>query len=332
MSSVGTPPGLAVTVIDDFEHAALDGQVWDRLLALGETDVVFLTLGWQREWWRAYGGDRLMLVVAEEHGEPQAIAPLFALEGMLFFVGSGESDYLDFIGEPDEPTLAAMLDAARRQVPDFHGIALSQVPTESRTTSLLPGIAMRLGLELHLESDIGAPYLDLSDAQAVSAVVDRRRLRSEENRMAREAPLRIRTATDEDLDPWLECFFMQHTNRWRDEGDAQFTDERHRTFCQRIVHTGHRAGWVRFSMLEWKGGPAAFDITLVHRDRHLALLVSRDTSISRYSPPRILQNHVIKSALAAGARRYDFGLGEEPHKLAHASALPRVASWQLWPK
>ena len=84
------------------------------------TDVVFLTRGVAA----ACGGgvrgtSELLIVLAERDGEPVALAPLFAVEGSVSLVGSGDSDYLDFIGRPDEAVLAAMLEAARDAAEDF---------------------------------------------------------------------------------------------------------------------------------------------------------------------------------------------------------------------
>lgn len=42
---------------------------------------------------------QLMLILAERNGQPVALAPLFADSGMVYFVGSGGSDYLDFVGD-----------------------------------------------------------------------------------------------------------------------------------------------------------------------------------------------------------------------------------------
>jgi CelD/BcsL family acetyltransferase involved in cellulose biosynthesis len=84
-------------------------------------------------------------------------------------------------------------------------------------------------------------------------------------------------------------------------------------------------------MLEWKGQPAAFNIALVRGSRHLTYLVSRDPAIRGRSPGKLLDAYVIKQALDAGARCFDFGLGDEDYKLHHASGVAEVANWSLYP-
>ncbi len=332
MSSLAASSRLGVTVLGSFDDARLDRAEWDALVARS-CDVVFMTFDWQREWWRAFGSEReqLLLVCAERGGRLGAIAPLFAAKGMLFLVGSDGSDYLDVIGDLDAELLTTMLDAARRRLDEFTGLALHQMREESRTAALLPEVADRLDLELVRDVEMGAPYADLGEEECVRHLVARRGIRKSEARMRRAGELRVRTACARDIDEWLELFLAQHASRWGGERDEGLQRDEARAFCEAIVHTGHEHGWLRFTMLEWRGEPAAFEVTLVHGDTHLSYLGSRDMSIA-HSPGAVLQADLVGAALEAGARRYDFGLGEEPYKLRDASGVTRVASWFLYPR
>ena len=180
--------GLRIRVLDDLDAPELEGKRWNALLAAGPTDVVFLTQEWQRLWWQARGDERLTIVLAERDGEQLALAPLFAVEGSISLVGSGGSDYLDFIGRPDEALLASMIEAARDATPGFAAIELYHVPVESPTTALLPGVAARLGLELHREEASGGPWADLTDSELVERLTARRSIRKEEARMRPRRP------------------------------------------------------------------------------------------------------------------------------------------------
>jgi CelD/BcsL family acetyltransferase involved in cellulose biosynthesis len=324
---VATETQIAIRVLNDFDELGGAAGAWNGLLA-GSTDVVFLTLEWQREWWRAFGDEQLLLVVAERDGAPCAIAPLFAAEEMLFLVGSDGSDYLDFIGELDEATLAAMLEAARRELSDCVGVGLYHVPLRSPTTSLLAGVAERMGFKLFREGGMKAPYSVLDDPLRVKQLIARRSLRKAESRMERAGALRFATAAEHELDGWLELLFEQYAARW---GDAEAVGENARSFYDAIVHRGHREGWLNFSMLEWRDAPAAFDITLVRGERHLSYLSSREPTISEHSPGRILQRYVVKAAVDAGARIFDYGLGDEEYKLRDATGVEEVANWFLYP-
>jgi CelD/BcsL family acetyltransferase involved in cellulose biosynthesis len=331
MTETAAATDVLIRVLDDLDAPGLDRRRWDALLAAGPTDVVFLTHEWQRLWWEARGDERLAVVLAERDGEQLALAPLFAVAGSVSLVGSGGSDYLDFIGAPDEALLAAMLGAARDAAPGFSTIELYHVPVESPTTALLPGVASRLGLELHSEEAPGAPYADLADAELVERLTARRSIRKEEARMRRDGPLRVRQATPEELEPLVELFLEQHAARWRPAGEESFERSGAREFVHAVVLAGHRGGWARLTLLEWQGQPAAIDISLIRGSTQLSWLVSRDPAIDEHSPGRVLRAHVVREAVGAGMRRFDFGLGEEEYKLRDASGVTRIANWFLYP-
>jgi CelD/BcsL family acetyltransferase involved in cellulose biosynthesis len=331
MTKTAAVAGVQVQVLDDFDASRLDRRAWNGLLATGPTDVVFLTNEWQRLWWKLRGDERLVLVIAERNGRALALAPLFAVEGSLSLVGSGGSDYLDFIGRPDECLLAAMLDAARDAAPDFSGIELYHVPVDSPTTALLPGVAARLGLELHREEVAGAPYAELADAELVERLTARRSVRKEEARMRRAGAARVRQAQADELEPLVELFFEQHAARWRPAGEESFELRGAREFVHAVAAAGHRGGWSRLTLLEWGGRPAAIDISLLRGSTQLSWLVSRDPTIREHSPGRVLRAHVVLEALRAGRHRFDFGLGEEDYKLRDASGVTRLANWFLYP-
>jgi CelD/BcsL family acetyltransferase involved in cellulose biosynthesis len=323
--------GLRVRVLDDFGAAGLQAPRWDGLLARSATDVVFLTAEWQRLWWQAFADEQLLIVLAERDGEAVALAPVFAVEGSVSLVGSGNSDYLDFLGRPEEAVLAAMLEAACEAAEDFSGIELYHLPLDSPTTAMLPGLAARLGLELHREDTLGGPYAELADAELLERLTARRSVRKEEARMRRHGELRVRSAQSAELDALVDLFFEQHGERWRAAGERSFDRPGSREFVRSIVHAGHSQGWARLTVLEWQGRPAALDISVIRGATQLTWLVSRDPSIHEHSPGRVLRAHVIREASEAGIRRFDFGLGEEDYKLRDASGVTRLANWFLYP-
>src|SRR5262245_21980405 len=130
---------LQVRVCNSFDDRSVPSpDAWNSLVEAGDTDVIFLTHGWQKTWWAVYGRGKLLLVSAWRDNRPELIASLFADSGMIFFVGSGGSDYLDFIGHGVALELIdAILLAAREQVPDFLGFRFYLVPDNSRTGRVL---------------------------------------------------------------------------------------------------------------------------------------------------------------------------------------------------
>src|SRR5438046_2227682 len=109
---------LTTAVLPGFDDPAACPAAWGRLAAAGPTRTVFQTWHWQKAWWDSFVRGDLLLVLASRAGRPVALAPLFADGGMVFFVGSGGSDYLDFVGDTSDPgVLDALLGTARERVP-----------------------------------------------------------------------------------------------------------------------------------------------------------------------------------------------------------------------
>src|SRR5689334_16014636 len=101
-------------VLTGFDDPRCCPGLWAKLLALGDTDEPGLTWHWLRAWWQTLGQGTLLLIAGEREGQVVALAPLYVHGGMVFFLGAGESDYLDFVGDSDAPgVLTALLATAR---------------------------------------------------------------------------------------------------------------------------------------------------------------------------------------------------------------------------
>ena len=99
MSIVPTRLPVTIRRLNGFDDPACARDTWNRLLSHGDSDCVYLTWEWQRSWWTALGRGELLLMAAERGDGIVAVAPWYVDEGMVFFVGSGNSGYLDFIGD-----------------------------------------------------------------------------------------------------------------------------------------------------------------------------------------------------------------------------------------
>jgi CelD/BcsL family acetyltransferase involved in cellulose biosynthesis len=148
--------------------------------------------------------------------------------------------------------------------------------------------------------------------------------------MRRDAKLEVRAAGAAESAELVETFLRQHGARWREAGEETFDRPGSRELVRAVVEEGVRDGWVRLTVLEWDGAPAAIDISLLAGGTQMSWLASRDPAIRDYSPGRVLQAHVVRGAIADGRRRYDFGLGEEEYKLRDASGVTGISNWFMY--
>jgi len=311
----------------------VDRSEWQAVLSRGDSNVVFLTSEWQRAWWDAYGRGTLMLVTVRRDDELIALASLFAQDGLIYFVGSGGSDYLDFIGDISSPqVLDSLLLAARNQVEDFIGFRFYLVPARSRTAGFLEKAAERLGMDFCDEGEIEAPFLDLTATGAAHAAVNKRSLLRHERFFERAERIDVREMRRaEDILPHLDDFFAQHIGRWEStEWPSLFLKERHRKFYRRLIWEASDAGWLRFTRVEWQGRAIAAHLGFCYNGSYLWYKPAFSIDLARHSPGEVLLRRLLLSAIDEQATTFDFGIGNEAFKQRFATAIPLVKTWGLY--
>ena len=325
---------MRIHLLDGFDDPGLNRLDWRRLLSAGDTDTVFQTWEWQRTWWDVFGRGKLLLLVAEHDGQAVACAPLFCDEGMVFFVGSGGSDYLDFVGDvgPSD-VLPAMLDAVRGQAPGFVGFRFYHVPDRSHTGRWLKYAAAILGMICYDEGELAAPALTLAP-DVLRQTIRKQSLVRHENFFRRTGLLTVQHFSDGGaIRAQLEEFFDQHVARWADTGyPSLFSDPRQRQFYARIAETAGEAGWLRFTRLEWQDRPIAFHFGFCYHGSYLWYKPSFDIALARNSPGEVLIRQLLLAADAEGACTFDLGLGDEPFKDRFADHVEWVRTWGLYPE
>lgn len=324
-----------VRLLDAFDDPACAPNTWDVLLPQGDTDVVFLTSSWQHAWWDVFGRGRLLLLFVERDNRPIALAPLFSDCGMVFFVGSGGSDYLDFVGDIGESdVLTALLRAAQRHTPDFVGFRFFHVPDSSRTGDRLQAVADQLGLVCFDEGNLPAPALDLRDDASAQAAPNKKSLRRHTNALSRLGTVTVRHLRDAPaIREQLAAFFSQHVARWTETPyPSLFLDPQQRAFYEHMTEAGCRAGWLRFCRIDVNGAPVAFHLGSCYKGRYLWYKPTFDVELAKYSPGEVLLRHLLLAAIDEGAHTFDFGLGDELFKQRFASHTPRVRTWGLYPR
>jgi len=311
----------------------VDRIEWQAVLSRGDSNVVFLTSEWQRAWWDAYGRGRLLLVTARREGELIALASLFAEDGFIYFVGSGGSDYLDFVGDISSPqVIDSLLLAARNQVEDFIGFRFYLVPARSRTAEFLERASGRLGMDFCDEGEIEAPFLDLTATGAAHAAVNKKSLLRHERFFERAERINVRELRRaEDILPYLDDFFAQHIGRWEStEWPSPFLKERHRNFYRRLICEASAAGWLRFTRVEWQGRAIAAHLGFCYNGSYLWYKPAFSIDLARHSPGEVLLRRLLLSALDEHATTFDFGIGNEAFKQRFATAIPLVKTWALY--
>ncbi len=328
-------PHTQYRVLDGFEDVSVTPDIWNALLQGGPVDEIFLTWQWQKAWWETFGRGKLLLCVAEVQGNPVAIAPLFSDEGMIFFVGSGGSDYLDFLGDITFPeVLENLLLLAIGQTPDFCGFRFYHVSDHSSTGSLLPMVAQHQNWQFYEEGFLPSPLLDIKNLpeQAEQATMKKSLVRHE-NWFNKQGEIKVRHFhKSADILPRMDQFFDQHIARWEQTPyPSLFNADIQKTFYKRLCEMIAVKGWLRFTMITWKNNPIAYHFGFLYQKKFLWYKPSFDISLARHSPGEVLIRQLLIQSIKEKAVIFDFGLGDEAFKKRFASDTPVVKTWGIYP-
>lgn len=314
--------------LTSFDDPMIGRERWNGLLQESGCRSVFLTWEWQQAWWQSFGRGQLLLVAAEVNGEIVALAPFFAEAGMIYFVGSGGSDYLDFIGQTAEAeVVVALLEGARQAVPNFIGFVFYHLPESSPSLGRLEEAAQRLGLACFDEGELVAPALEWSSQPEVAvAAANKKSLVRHERSLRREGRLDVcHWRTGEEILPQLDEFFGQHRARWQQTPfPSLFCEPAQCAFYQRLTTLAGETGWLRFTRIDWNGRAIAFHFGFCYRGRFLWYKPSFDIAMARHSPGEVLLRQLLLAAIEEGAHTFDFGLGEEAFKSRFANRVQKV--------
>ena len=327
-------PTFNIAVLEGFDDPRCRPAVWNALVSRGGTDAIFLTWEWQKAWWDSFERRGLLLLGAERDGQLVAIAPFFAEEGMIYFVGSGGSDYLDFAGAISAPeVLDGLLTCARNSVPEFIGFRFFHLTDRSPTAELLRASALRLGLVSREEGVQPAPATQLgTDSAADRALTQKKSLLRHEAYFRRSGPLEVlHHSTAEEIGPHLDEFFQQHIARWSaTPHPSLFHDARQRSFYRTVTQYASSAGWLRFTRIAADGRPIAFHFGFVYHGSFMWYKPTFAIDLARHSPGEVLLRQLLLRAIEESAHTFDFGLGDEPFKQRFATHTQSVRDFGLY--
>ncbi len=322
-------------VLGGFDDPRIDAALWQSVLRQGDTDVIFMTWQWLSAWWETIGIGDLVLVAAERDGQIIAIAPLYAREGMLFFVGTGSADYHDFVGDiSDSDVLDALLATARAATPDFVGFKFHLVSERSRTGQLLMAAAKRLDLLGMLRKEDVSVAVDLTaQADAIGATLNRSMLKRE-NYFRQAGPLLIHRETDAAVIKARFAEFRSHYDaRWHAKGlPGDLAQPEQVEFYQRFLDRAAQTGWIRYLQIDWQGRFLAAELAWHYRGIHFSAPWCFAIAAARHSPGHVLLRQSLLAALEAGLHTYDLGLGEQEYKFRLPAQRIVCSTWGLYAK
>lgn len=319
---------IRVKSLDDIDPGA-----WNDLLSSNETNEIFLSYQWVNCWWSTVGQSRkLLLLLAKEDGKYVGIAPLMLTPRRLGpvayvaaeFLGTGESDYIDFIVEPRRKAdvLRAFIDYMSSLSGEWDVISLENVPGKSETVPMVQAVLENSRYGIRSLPDVVCPALVISgNEEFANACANKKSLKRHYNYFKRNGQLAFSTIEDADeIIGYLPEFFQQHVERRAIAGgDSKFENQRIREFYQSLVSVLMEQDWLRFGVVKFDDKPIAFHFGFEYAGKFVWYKPTFDVEYRKKSPGEVLIKFLLEDAIEKKLDEFDFTIGNEAFKQRFAN-------------
>jgi CelD/BcsL family acetyltransferase involved in cellulose biosynthesis len=304
---------------------------WNILLLRSASHVPFLKHEYLSNWWKTLGGGEwdhgeLHVVTGYNQGSLVGIAPFFSTTNLdsksaLMFLGSIEiSDYLDFIGPPEElPTFIESLFSYLNgsDSPDWEVLDLFNILEDSTTLHLLIDCANKYGWVTTKERLQPAPSIILPDSWDVYLAGIKKKQRHEIRRKIRRAenyllPINFYIVEDENtLDKEIDAFFQLMAF---DPQKETFLTNDMKIQMRETIHTAFQGGWLQLAFLEFNGQKAAAYLNFDYANKLWVYNSGINFDFRELSPGWVLLAYLIQWAIDNRRECLDFMRGDEVYK------------------
>jgi len=319
---------MELSVITEEEEFLSMGSEWNHLLSKSNPNEFFSTHEWLSTWWRHFGkGKDLFIITVREGKEILALAPFMTTRLPLLrrrkieFLGTGLSDYLDFIiMDKREKCLAAVFDWLLRRR-DWAMIDLRCMKEESPNTELLINALERRNCLVEVKHDCYCLRVetegDWEDYHYNSMTRNLRHdLRRRKNGLRRLGQVSVeRYVVPDRIREVMELFFQAHINQLKAMRKCSlFEDQSMRRFYRSLVANLAGKNMLDFTALTIEGKPIGYYVDFLYNDKLYTYSTTYEMDFAKYSPGKLLLEALIKRAFDAGLREVDLMRGEESYK------------------
>lgn len=304
---------------------ALRGE-WDDLLHRSSNAGIFQSWEWISTCRKFFGrGSRLLIVCIRTGGRLAGLAPMeiTRMYGLPFrrlqFIGTGISDYLDFIldSESIDSVMEAISGWFMENSRRWDLLDLQQIPEGSPALQFFGSNGLP---DNELITGEVCPYLPTADSW--DGMLSRFGKKMRWNLGYYERLIRrdfddvfLGVLPDDEIDNGMDAFFGLHTKRWRKRWlPGMLVGTRKQGFHCEIARLCAGRGWLRLYGLKLNGRIQSVLYCFVFKEKAYYYLGGFDPSLSKYSLGTVLTGFAIRGAIENGCREFDFLRGDEHYK------------------
>jgi CelD/BcsL family acetyltransferase involved in cellulose biosynthesis len=319
---------LDLEVLESTQALADIDPAWRELWCRDPAATPFHSPDWLLPWTRhLWGGGRMRTLALFMDSRLVALAPLFFWgynrqpESIcISFLGSGITDYLGMIAEPEFATTAArsVFDWLAKQRRDWDVCDLQELRGGSPLLMCEAPGDLRPEIEECSACPVAAAPVSMEELEARLPGAFRHNLHTAENRLHKEGDFAfVRDAPDE----LIPALFRLHETRWREREEAgMFGTDSLRAFHCESIRALMRSGVARLHGLRVAGQIVAVQYNLLARAVCYLYLSGFDPRFAKFSPGMLLLRESIRCAIEEGARELDFLRHREQFKYRWGAA------------
>jgi CelD/BcsL family acetyltransferase involved in cellulose biosynthesis len=324
---------LRTEIYDSVEKVeALRGE-WNNLLVDFPHATVFSTLEWLLPWWRAFGRDSQLRVLAfREAQNLVGLAPLLITSSRdfgpelsvlrLLGDGSHDSDNLDLPVRAgyEEPVSLALLEWLKREVRQWSICQFRTLPSQSlvgnRLLKHLHACRWRVFTSPHPQTAVSLPETWEAYLKCLSSK-ERGKIGLRARRLEKKYVVEIhKCACERELDSTLQALYQLHGKHWQSQGlPGTLQAPARRQFYSDLARQLLTQQRLDFWLLKADGKIVAAQFGLRYGETVFSLQEGYDPNYAADSVGYVLRSQVLKRLIADGIRKYDFLGGTDDSKM-----------------
>jgi CelD/BcsL family acetyltransferase involved in cellulose biosynthesis len=262
---------------------------------------------WLLPWWRHFGSDDLSVITLRRDDGLVALAPLYVVreddESLGLLLGTGNSDYLDMLGDADVMQSLAEIDC---QMWDLQQL---------RPSSPLLRSAAPPGWNNEVQDH--DPCFVLSLEHHAPSTHFRKKLRYYHRSLERLGALSFIDGCENNLDTLMDALFALHAARWERRGmPGMLADDVTQRFHRDAARAMLDAGTLRMYAMRVGERMVAVFYGFASQATVYYYLSGYHPDLEKLSPGTVIVAHAIEEAVREGATTFDFLRGAEEYKYA----------------
>ncbi|RJQ39328.1 MAG: GNAT family N-acetyltransferase [Nitrospiraceae bacterium] len=301
---------------------------WGHLIEESSSNEIFLTNQWQGTWWKHFGKDKTLRLVAFSNGEEDLLGlASFSIElstngkrVMRFLGGTDITDYLDVIAKSgyEESVCKSIVDFWKDTEDEWDFIDLHCLKETSITLNILKQLLNKSGYIAEVSIEEVCPKVSLpaswEEYLETLSKKDRHELRRKVRRIEKfsESADNYGVKSSYPLAEGIERFLLLH--RKSDLRKKDFMNRNMELFFQDVTGMIFAENWLKLSFLHIDGTFIASSMSFDYQNKVYLYNSGYDPEYSTLSPGIVLVAHLIREAIDTGRSEFDFLRGNESYK------------------